>query len=184
MNQVQNIFDSFYTKFVLRDLFGKIIPGFIFLCSIATLFDKPADILALLKTISAWYLIPIFGISWVLAFALQALGESLRLIRYSPKDIKQTEWYQLVKKFGRRVVLDEKQQKERIVIIKEACGNTSVSIIASVLVVIGSGLITFHDIFTLIVIFLIVILLQIMHRKHIKREFDWVNVCIEGSSED
>jgi H+/gluconate symporter-like permease len=149
---------------------------------------------------SGWLMIPLLGVSWILAIALQSFGELVRLIKYRPKEISEDNAHKIRSKFYRICSIVERQQAERLIIIKEACGNTAVSMILSVLIIIidkfmksyclkGTLLktistISIHDIFILILLLLIIISLLRMHFKHVERQYGWVNTIIEERQRD
>ena len=81
---LKDFFDSTYDKLILRDLFGKIVPGVLFmLCAVGGLLgtDTLRDLTGRL-TPMPWVLTA--GFAWLLGFALQYLGERSRLLRTYP----------------------------------------------------------------------------------------------------
>ena len=147
--ETRSLFDAFYTRFILRDLFGKIVPGLLLvgatLVSIAGV-ESAGDTLENLGTVP-W--IALIGASWIVGFVVQEVGYSLRIIRYfsnTESDIQVSEEHRF------RAVADsfEIQQFERFVVIKEATGNMCVSILIALSLtiadhLIGEGLAWFED---------------------------------------
>jgi len=130
------LFDSFYDKLVLRDLFGKVVPGVGFMFSaVAGLEGIPtADRVFSKLEVFPWLVV--LGAAWLAGFALQYLGELLRLLRTHPRGVDGTgtrvsffaEWMS----FHNQATLHEKVHAERLNVIKEACGNAAVSILCAV----------------------------------------------------
>lgn len=141
MHNLKSFFDAFYNRLILRDFFGKVIPGLI-LISVITIcvglqFNKLSELVRIIHEISLWVWLVMFGLAWITAFAIQSFGESIpknrhkRLIIYYPTDSfsNDEKWYEFYNRFIRKASDDEKMQVERLVVIKEACGNGYVSLI-------------------------------------------------------
>ncbi len=125
----------------MRDFFGKVIPGLI-LISVLTLciglqFDKLSLLAETVQKLSIGGGLVIFGLAWIVAFALQSFGESKRLIIYYPKRMFDDDEsaYKFLNSFTRKASDNERIQVERLVVIKEACGNGYVSLILSLYLV-------------------------------------------------
>ena len=82
--ELASLFDSFYSRFVLRDLFGKITPGAIFLIILFLSIISPTDALASIKYFNVWILIIFIAISWLIGIAIQSVGDSRKWIKYHP----------------------------------------------------------------------------------------------------
>jgi len=95
---MSDLFDSFYTKFILRDLFGKIIPGYILLiCIIGTCLPKQNFFLLQSMSVGLWILS--LGIAWLLGLAIQGIGILTRQFRRFPKIFEHYGWKEIIKKF-------------------------------------------------------------------------------------
>jgi hypothetical protein len=70
MSEVENIFNTFYSKFILRDFFGKIVPGSILLSSIATSLMSLTRTLKYMDSMSGWMWLFFVGIRWIAGFAV------------------------------------------------------------------------------------------------------------------
>jgi hypothetical protein len=145
MENLKNLFDAFYDRLVLRDFFGKIIPGLMLLSTIY--FCLPSQLnnvpkLDYIQNISSLGWIAISGLAWLLTFSVQSFGESIgvkkKLIIYYPKDkfSDDEKFFEFKIKFNEVAFQDEKSQNERFVVIKEACGNGYVTILISGVLVI------------------------------------------------
>lgn len=143
MENSKSLFDAFYDRLVLRDFFGKIIPGLMLLSAIY--FCLPSQLnnvpkLAYIQSISSLGWLAISGLAWLLTFSVQSFGESIgrkKLIIYYPTDIfsNDEEYFEFKIKFNEVALKDEKSQSERFVVIKEACGNGYVTIVISWLLI-------------------------------------------------
>jgi hypothetical protein len=143
----QAVFRNLYTGFLLRDFAGKIVPGVFLLFSIAALFRSPAALIReLRKDVPLFGIVFLAGFAWTVTLGTQSLAEGLRIWKYFPV-AGQTQpdpspqigfWLDLyqggnesnfdagtakVDLFQVGANEDEKQQYERFVVIKEACGN-------------------------------------------------------------
>lgn len=136
MSEASAIVEALYKNFLLRDLFAKIVPGTIVLVSV--IFQNPA--LAHLTgaaTTFGWPMILVgAGATWTVGFAIQEIGELLRIIKHHPERYSQPlQRYRLRNAFKKVAAEAEAQQVERYAIIKEATGNGSTAIIVALLIV-------------------------------------------------
>ena len=129
------LIEYFYSHFILRDFFGKIIPGSIVIITISSALLNYNDfwkIFDYLKEIWLW--IFFIGISWIAGFTIQSIGERIPrfYIRYYPPcplinkkiiNLNDKIWYKLRKIFHESSNDYENQKSERLVVITEACGN-------------------------------------------------------------
>ena len=154
MSNLGDFFSSFYSKFVLRDLCGKVVPGSIVLFALVSsvVWQEPTAVFDI--PVAGWVII--YGLAWIAGFAVQALGEKTGGIRYYPKILERKAWEDLLpvdlssiemskpggnKDFGQRNWLGfyncfhgiasdaATQQRERFVVIKEGCGNSFMALI-------------------------------------------------------
>ena len=75
MRQTRDFSEVLYFQFVLRDLFGKIVPGFVLLLAVAFSLS-PSKALAAFNELPAGMWIVLLSASWTIGQALQAFGES------------------------------------------------------------------------------------------------------------
>jgi hypothetical protein len=76
-------FTLLYTDFLLRDVFGKMVPGLVVLLSllvVAGIGDLDTKALAF----DWWSWVFVIGLAWTFGFAVQSVGEALGIIRYTP----------------------------------------------------------------------------------------------------
>ena len=197
----ENLVDALYSRFLLRDVFGKIIPGLALLLTLGIVLISPDDCkpetcrdIIMRLPFGVW--IAIFGAAWIVAFAVQSIGEWTKLIRYYPKTYKEDqEWYRLTARFRTHDDYNiHNQQYERIVVIKEACGNAYVSLLLSaaiwlldrlwvnwdtlqVSVQTGFEELIDHIVIVIVVVGVIVFLRR-MHFKHVERGADFLQSVV------
>jgi hypothetical protein len=83
--EVTQVIDSFYGRFVLRDLFGKIVPGFIAMIAFGATVTSFKDVSDYVGKMSLGAWIIAIGAGWLGGFVVQSLGELLGLIVYYPR---------------------------------------------------------------------------------------------------
>lgn len=185
--------DAIYSRFVLLDLFGKIVPGSLLLISMGASMFSWGDVRQFANSMSWWLWLIFFGMSWILAFAAQSFGEAIGLLKDLPDGYTREQWYQKLKEFEAKASDREKQQAERALVIKEACGNTSV-LIALCLLVWGCRSLLQLDISKLTYWFWFVavpplvvaagatVFLVLMHRKQVERHRKYVEVVLGAAT--
>jgi SAM-dependent methyltransferase len=122
MNNLNELINSFYNNFILRDIVAKIIPGALLLFGITTLKYEPKHVFQFIREASAFETGFWIAASWVIAFGVQAIGEFTGFIRLWPKNQSIAESRNRIICFGRLANAEEKRIVERYVVIKEACG--------------------------------------------------------------
>lgn len=136
MSDLDGLFNALYSKLLLRDIFGKIVPGSVVLLAVYVSFFLPKDSLkeALdnLQSIPFWIWLFFLGFAWVTAFAVQAIGETTGLIRYH-REQSNEEFYAKRHKFNSHATEVERQELERLIVIKEACGNGYLAVSIAIL---------------------------------------------------
>jgi hypothetical protein len=184
---LRGLFDALYDKLLLRDVFGKVVPGIALITTTLTSllgFDILDHILARM-TVMLWLVI--IGFSWLIGFALQHLGEVCGALRTCPRgrdkkwtrDTFHAEWV----KFHEIAAPFESVHAERLVVIKEACGNAAVSIVAGLIValfgVVVKGLGSWYPFVPFAVVGLgLALSLWRMHVIHVERYGDFVRKTI------
>lgn len=135
MSDAPGIFDSLYSRLILRDLLAKILPGTMLLGTVAYA-ALPTDTFRALLDPSLWLALSTLGCGWLTAFAIQGLGEKYGFIKNDPSGFNRTDTYKLMVQFDRTARPSQQMQAERLLVIKEACGNGSLALLLSVLVTI------------------------------------------------
>ena len=99
MDKLGDIFNAFYTQFILRDVLGKIMPGLILVLVISTgFFNKPSEIIKCLSNLSLMLWLVILGAAWLAGLAVQSFGELrvLPQIRRSKNRCQSLAWTSLL----------------------------------------------------------------------------------------
>jgi hypothetical protein len=178
VNAFSAILDKIYTSFLLRDIFGKIIPGLIFIITLDNLTIEYDFIEISNYENFEWFII--LGLSWFVAFAFQSIGGMFHWInQYNKEDYDDESWYKALNKFKKKTrnKSELKNYYERIVVIKEGCGNLSFVMLALVIiaVVLKIKICIIHVkslefwVFS-IVIGLIIFGLKRMHNNHVNKQ--------------
>lgn len=154
-----NAIKYLYSQFILRDVLSFITPGTIVVLTAFLLFlpepclGQRLDTLFRYSRDIHWLLyIPLFGIFYMVGFAVQCFGEAVRLI-YSYRDVRVTwsnirdifrcRWRDIPNPLSFREEFDDliafwqaternegaRQGRERLVIMKQMCGNGFLAIV-------------------------------------------------------
>ena len=145
MGDVGPVFESLYTRLILRDLCGKVAPGALILVTGGTILTSKAEALAAMNgaSLGTWL---VFGaLAWLAGLAAQGMGELTSFfrylpVRYFPNTVKEKEYREKIVAFDAKAVASpvDRQRHERLVVIMEATGNGCLALSFSlVLVVIG-----------------------------------------------
>lgn len=179
IKELSSLIDKIYEKFLLRDFFAKIVPGLTFI--VAIFYFVTGDISKIDKLIQLSWIV-LIGFAWIVAFGIQSIGEAFNLVKYYSDEYQSDfDWYVEYNNFLSKATLVEKSNCERLVVIKEATGNLSVSIFISALIITIKQLLDdwriiqdpkFWIIFVLVVSF--GAFLQRMHRVHVVRQCKYV----------
>ena len=197
MDDLKTFFDSFYDRFVLRDFFGKVIPGSILLFSVTLSLSSFPVVLFYLNNLNIYLWIFLVGVGWITGFTIQSFGDRLKLVRYFSGDIKQENERKHNYKTQQDFYDSEpsapiRQTYERLIVIKEACGNSYVSLIISLIIFIIAFIVSFKDncqynltdCFQLGLIFILfiwaILNLKYFHDEHNKRQETWLEVYMES----
>ena len=137
MDTVRALIADLYDRLLLRDVFGKIVPGGVVLAGIVyTVLGK--DVFATAVTgrrVVEW--VGVLGFCWTLAFALQWLGEVTRLLRNVPKGYDRPAFYERMARFSELTaprLPHQGMHAERLLVIKETCGNSGVALLVVTIV--------------------------------------------------
>ncbi|MCP4612063.1 MAG: hypothetical protein GY845_25475 [Planctomycetes bacterium] len=205
MKELTDLFDAFYRRFVLRDLFGKIVPGVAFIVAIALAVTSTTDIATAAVSMSGWTWFALLAAGWIVGCGIQGIGRGAvikgkrhRIIDDIPKDSQLDEdangdarcYYRLQMTFSRDASTSEQQTYERLMVIQEACANGFLSISLSFLLLIPDTIIDiclgkydFWDTLkntwpVLFGAFLIGWFLFDMYREHAHRSWLYLTECL------
>ena len=194
-----------YSQFILRDVLSFITPGAIIVAATTYVFYPE-----LLERPIHWLLfIPLFGVCYIIGFALQCFGELFGFIRFTPYDERSWQkrfgifsckythdydnpcksniwWWEEQEKlteFFEAIAENEGAQQghERLVVLKQMCGNGFIAIaIASVLIAAKFCPCTYVQI-ALGVLLAIVLLGSLFwgHRVHLLKQYTRENIIME-----
>lgn len=127
---VRAVIDALYRDFLLRDLFAKVVPGTIVLLSAVGGLGLISPFAQGFAKIGLPAAILLAGGAWLAGFAVQSIGEDLRLIRHHPETYDQDSGrYGLRIDFKRIASPSEDRRVERYTLIKEAAGNGGTAVI-------------------------------------------------------
>lgn len=130
--------DALYSSYLARDFFAKVLPGAIVVSALLypVVVARGID-WAKFENIPVLAWLFIYGICWIVGFAIQALGEVIGILRAYPSDEKDD-----VKILERGIQFHaseppepDRVQRERFVVVKEATGNASVAAYLALLIV-------------------------------------------------
>ena len=192
MIDLPNLFSAFYQRLVLRDLFGKIVPGAIFLAFTVVAFWPSQLVVARVSSLNLVLTLLGLGLAWLVAFVLQALGESVHILRNSPKGQTRADFYRQMARFDGGATDLQRMHAERLLVIKEACGNGGMALLLGVLVnlIVTGTRCTFSstpcaDGFAFpwlpVAVLSVVsgVLLARWHREHVERHRDFIERFLE-----
>lgn len=194
MSELSNLFNGLYSQFVLRDLFGKIMPGFLLIMSIAISLTSLPETNEYLKSMSGWMWVVTGGISWIGGFIIQSFGESIKLFRIFPKTLSYPEFFHKLIQFEilSKGIQVGQGSLERFVVIKEACGNSYIAIIIASLILLLNALFNKSQIIVInsfqLVLIICTILFSIyflgrMHYEHTKRQDMFIDTFIDEAKQ-
>ncbi|MDD2776402.1 MAG: hypothetical protein PHU06_10630 [Gallionella sp.] len=191
----ENLFESLYDNFLLRDLFAKIVPGAIVL--IASLYETPMAMIIIDQTGKAGLpaALLLAGIAWIVGIAVQGFGTSINLIKHHPSPDFDNDniRYNTRSHFNSIAKPFDIKQVERFAIIKEAAGNAAMAISIGITIATLRGVpqifLPDQPIFILIAHFCLMSCLPIIvaislfevNRKHVKKQYKYMLNILEHS---
>lgn len=134
-----SFFNAFYSRFVLRDFLGKIIPGFILATSIGLTQRSLWGMANIFSRSGFMEWVIILSMAWVLGFFIQGLGLWLRvgkwrLCRDLPAEYEGKEDQYFERMIRLRVKsAHTRRYMERLLAARDASGNSATSIFLSAL---------------------------------------------------
>ena len=192
---VRSLVDALYRDFLLRDLFGKVVPGAIVGLSLFVDRELTLAMVGRLE-MSIPVALLLAGCAWIVGFAVQGIGEKTRLITHHPARYREhTSRYSVRIRFKRHASQDDQRQVERYTIIKEAAGNGGTAFALAAVILVVRALVDSDRLFrstgTLVLILLVLVVLAAAllytNRTHANKHYDFmeeVNRMALGNSDD
>lgn len=180
---MSNFFKYLYTKFLLRDVLAKAVPGFLVL---AYLFHNRIPVAYLKHDLPEIVVITVlYGLSFMTGMLLQFLGARFRLIRIHVhnNDVEAT-LINLKEFLDNPQVTDRiRQQRERFVILKEMSGTYSTAVFPIALIEFVKFLVHRLDslLISMAILFILVFVLAWQNRFHACEQKTWEDIVSNGN---
>jgi HAD superfamily hydrolase (TIGR01549 family) len=137
MKEIKEIIASLYNDYLLRDLFAKVVPGTIVLSVALYGTDIGNSLYQISKGIGGASIFLAIGAAWITAYAIQQVGEILKLIKHHPKKYNDSKIrYATRLNFKRLASNSDIIQVERFAVIKEATGNAATALLVVIIVIV------------------------------------------------
>lgn len=191
MKELEGLFNAFFNRFILQEILGKVIPGAILLFSLYIALASPGitilEMFALIKSLSFASLILLCSVSWITSYVIQVFGELPRpfklLLFYGQWIPDDVYWYKKKISFNEVATVYEKSMFQRLVNVKKGCGNTSISLLLSSIILAIFWDNRIENIEFLLTIFIGGLILLYMHRIHAKRSTWWLQNVLKFRGE-
>jgi hypothetical protein len=195
MSELTNIFDAFYSRFVLRDFLAKVIPGLILIFALGSAATTTGFVgIYAILSFGAWLVL--LAVAWVSGFAVQAFGKWLRLIKHLPDGVDAKEFWKAELEFYKRLGVVEQRRFELLGVIKQTCGNTFVALLVLLAIFVIDGTadwissgstasttVSFAALYSIFAFIIVVIglayLLRGVHNDYVQKQYDFMNQALE-----
>ncbi len=176
--------DRLYDR-VIRDLFGRAVPGILLLLSLAISVNSFAEVALALERATVWMWILAFGAGWIAAFAVLEIGRRFNLALLSPAPITDVQYWDAEERFRATASRRQHAEYDRLVAIRDATAAASVSLFVSLIAIcvdfvvdVNLGKSPSSDIgnwaTSLAILVIIGIALQLAHREYVKRTWRYL----------
>ena len=153
MDKAQDFFSLFYTRFVLRDVMGKVIPGLVAILGTISAATNTSWTWNHLRDLKPFEVLFLIGLAWNTTLFLQSAGDATGVESFTANETESKDSFSL-KAFWKRLFHkpasqndkfikeqkdlnefqaiaseEEKAIYERTVVIKESAGNTGLAIL-------------------------------------------------------
>lgn len=177
--------DRLYDR-VIRDLFGRIVPGLLLLLALAVSVTSFTEVGLALERATAWMWLLAFGAGWLAAFALLALGRRFSLVQFSPDTITEAQYWAAEERFRSTASRRQRAEYERLITIRDATGAASVSLFLALLVLAVDFVVDVHlhespwseirnDATAGTTLVALGMALQLVHREHMRRAWTFLS---------
>jgi len=195
MSELTNIFDAFYSRFVLRDLLAKMLPGMILIFALWSA-SATTGFVGIYAILSFGVWLVLLAVAWVSGFAVQSFGKWLRLIKHLPDGVDAKEFWKMEFEFYTRLGIEEQRRYELFGVIKQTCGNTFVALLVLLTIFIIDGTadwissgstasttVSFAALYSIFAFIILVIglayLLRRVHNEYVQKQYDFMNQAME-----
>ncbi|MBI3659242.1 hypothetical protein HY230_02055 [Candidatus Acetothermia bacterium] len=189
MSGLVEVIKYFYEDFILRDFLAYVTPGAILIGAVILLqfSDNLSQVREIIKEIPFILYIPIFGVLFIVGYALEGLGERLGILKWhgycnDEQALKALVYIQSIETITKEVGLGDRLRlyRERYSVKKHMCGNASVSIALSLVLLFCKILypILFYTALVALTSIL-VIALGFGHHDLLKRQTSFENEVLE-----
>ncbi|MBI1743119.1 hypothetical protein HYR54_08650 [Candidatus Acetothermia bacterium] len=196
MSELTNIFDSFYSRFVLRDFLAKIIPGLILLFALGSAATS-TGIIGVYGIMSFGSWLVLLGVAWIAGFVVHSFGMLSKLIKYVPDGVDVKEFSKQEIEFYKRLGMEEQRRYERLAVIKDTCGNTFVALLLLLAIFILDGIadwiasgtaastsVSFGTLYSLLAFIVVAVglisLLRKAHLDYVVWQYEYVTQALEA----
>lgn len=145
MKDLSMPWDALYTRFLLKDIFGKMVPGagLVMVTGIAITTPERVGELARQMPIASWALAA--GFFWIVGLGIQGIGEWINVVHMFPhigrgtrSEVEQN-WILARRDFERQANDRERHNADRAAVLMEAAGNGALtSGVAAVILLLDS----------------------------------------------
>lgn len=195
----ETVIDALYGRFLLRDLFAKMVPGCLVMLSVLFGQDfvrqSPERLTPALDYLDklGWPAIALAaGFTWILGFAIQDVGEFLRFVRHHPPRFDDAAFrYRRRDAFKNSANRHQREREQRYTLIKEATGNAGTALLLSCAIVVihlvlaitedSSSVELSQPLLALLVFIGLGASLLRANRSHARKQYNHIETVLEGS---
>ncbi len=185
--------DRLYDR-VIRDLFGRTVPGMLVLIAIAVSVTSFEEVVSALERASGWMWLLGFGAGWLTALALGALGRRFNLVLISPHPITDEQCWTAEEAFRSCASRRQRAAYDRLLTVRDATGTASVSLFLALGVLALDFVVDVHlhenpwseirngAVATAVIVGLGVAL-QLAHREYVKRTWHYLESVTDDAAD-
>jgi hypothetical protein len=183
-NSPRTALDRLYERLV-RDLFGRSVPGLLLLLALAVSISSFGDIALALERATFWMWLVAAGAGWLTGFGLLEIGRRFNLALLSPEAITDEQHWAAEERFRSTASRRQHAEYDRLVTIRDAMAVSSVSLFLTLLVLGVDFIVSAHlqdspwaeirNLATAVVVLAgIAVALQLAHRVYVKRAWRYL----------
>ncbi len=186
--------DRLYDR-LIRDLFGRAVPGMFVLIAIAVSVTSFVEVTSALERATAWMWLLGLGAGWLTAFALAAIGRRFNLVLVSPHPVTDEQCWMAEEAFRARVSRRQRAAYDRLLTVRDATGAASVSLFLGLGVLALDFVVDVHlhespwseirnGAVATAVIVALGVALQLAHREYVKRAWHYLESVAGGAADE